>query len=65
MPHLVPFKLMQLFLLCYEPIRIYKSFIDIFRLNIREKSIESIEIFELGSSLHSRIKVRQNLIKRV
>ena len=64
MSHLVPFKL-KLFLHCCDPIWICKSFNDFFRLDIREKSIESTKIFELGSSLHSRIKVRQNLIKRV
>jgi len=40
-PHLVPFKLMKLFLHCCNSIWICKSFINILRLNVREKSIES------------------------
>jgi len=56
---------MKLFLNCCGLIWICKSFIDVFRFNIRENSIESTEIFELRSSLHSCIKVRQNLMKRV
>ena len=65
MPQLVPFKLMKLFLHCYNPIWICKSFIYIFRLNGRKESIKSTIILKFWSSLHSRINISQNLIKGV
>ena len=64
-PHLVPFKLMELLLHPSDPIWISKSFINIFRLNGRKESIKSITIFKFRSSLHSYIDIRQNLIEGV